>query len=136
VDRSAAGSQRIAGHNRGSTALDSPRGIAVDPAGDRLFVTSTPGGSRSILVFDNARTAFGNIAPSRTIVIAPAPFGFDIYAFFLDIPHDRLCLANNVASSVIVINNASTASGTATPAVVTNLLSGVFGPFGIFVDTR
>ncbi len=87
-------------------------------------------------MFDSARTASGNIAPSKTIVIVPTPFGFDIPAFFLDIPHDRLYLANNVASGVIVIDNASTASGTVTPAVVTNLLSGVFGPFGIFIDTR
>lgn len=49
----------------GSTTLNAPRGIAVDMARNQIYVANFA--NNTILVFDNARTASGGIAPSRTI---------------------------------------------------------------------
>lgn len=49
----------------GLTTLNAPRGLAVDMARNQIYVANF--GSNSILVFDNARTVTGGVAPSRTI---------------------------------------------------------------------
>lgn len=49
----------------GLTTLNAPRGIAVDMARNQIYVANF--GGNSILVFDNARTVTGGVAPDRTI---------------------------------------------------------------------
>lgn len=116
----------------GSTALNGPRGIAVDMARNRIYVANTA--DNSILVFNNARTVTGDTVPSRTIAGATTTLNGPS-ALFLDLFHDRLYVANTGANAVVVFNNVSTASGDVAP---TRTLAGVGttlnAPHGVFVD--
>jgi DNA-binding beta-propeller fold protein YncE len=49
----------------GLTTLSAPRGIAVDMARNQIYVANF--GNNTILVFDDARTVTGGVAPNRTI---------------------------------------------------------------------
>jgi DNA-binding beta-propeller fold protein YncE len=49
----------------GLTTLSTPRGIAVDMARNQIYVANF--GNNTILVFDDARTVTGGVAPNRTI---------------------------------------------------------------------
>lgn len=49
----------------GLTMLDTPRGLAVDMARNQIYVANFS--NNSILVFDNARTVTGGVAPNRRI---------------------------------------------------------------------
>ncbi|MDH3311011.1 MAG: beta-propeller fold lactonase family protein [Gammaproteobacteria bacterium] len=57
------------------TALDQPRDLYFDLAGDRLYVANA--GTDSVLVFNNAGIITGNVAPNRNVALTPAttPYG-------------------------------------------------------------
>ncbi len=50
----------------GLSTFNAPRGIAVDMARNQIYVADFA--NNSVLVFNNARTVLGNVAPSRTIM--------------------------------------------------------------------
>lgn len=50
----------------GLTTLDAPRGLAVDMARNQIYVANS--GNNTILVFDDARTVTGGVAPNRVIM--------------------------------------------------------------------
>jgi DNA-binding beta-propeller fold protein YncE len=54
-----------------ATQLSSPQGVYIDSTNNLLYVANS--GANSVLVFNNASTAFGNIAPSRTIAQGTDP---------------------------------------------------------------
>lgn len=79
--------------------------------GGQLYV-ATPNG---ILHFNNAESSNGNVAPIGTITATQISSPQHL---FLDIPNDRLYVANQGGSSVLVFDNASTLTGATTPTRV------------------
>ena len=87
--------------------------FALDSANDRLYVADL----RSILVFNNAGTATGNVTPSRTVTTIPGPFGGFSGGIFLDSTRSTLYAATNflgATQNVQAFDGAGSAS-TATP---------------------
>jgi len=110
------------------TYLTSPSAIWLDSASDRLYVANY-GGSSQIVVFNNASTAIGNVAPSRTIA-GPATTLNCSYGIWLDGASDSLYVANTYAGNILVFNNASTANGNIAPA---RTISGVSIPAALWL---
>src|SRR5437762_6703757 len=78
----------------------------------KIYVSNAPG--NSIVRFDNALTVTGNITPGATISGASTQLAAPQY-MLLDTVNNRLFVANQGASSVIVFENASTKTGNVTP---------------------
>jgi hypothetical protein len=100
-------------------------------SGGKLYVTT----GNSILRFDNALNATGNVAPGGTIAGAStalsSPQGLQI-----DTGTDRLYVANQGARSVLVFSAASTATGNVAPtATVGGGNTGLSSPVGVALDT-
>jgi DNA-binding beta-propeller fold protein YncE len=114
----------------GSTTLNNPGGIFVDTTNNRLYVANY--GGDSILLFSNASTADGNIAPNRTISGGSTTLN-NPGGIFVDTTNNRLYVANYTGNSILVFNNASTASGEIAPSRTVNLPAGT-GPGDVFVD--
>ena len=90
--------------------------VALDTANDRLYVSD----GHSILVFNNAGTASGNIAPSRIVSQrSPGadPFAAQYQGFYLDTVHDRLYVTV-VPFSVYVFDNVSSLSNAAPSRII------------------
>lgn len=93
-----------------TTTLSAPQHLLVDPTGDRLFVANA--GASSILIFDNASTINGDVAPTRTISGT---------ATLLAAPHDlAIDPLNNLlyvadGTQVLVFQSASTITGNIPP---------------------
>lgn len=113
------------------TAISGAHGVMVDSASDQIIVSNYSAGS--ILVFDNASSASGNVIPTRTITTTEATF--NPVSTVLDTTNNKLYVLNSTVSRLEVINSASTANGTVTPAAIADL-SGVYAPMGFVVDTR
>jgi len=117
----------------GLTALNDPRGIAVDMTRNFIYVANY--GTNTILVFNNARTATGGSAPSQSISKASTLNGPS--GLFIDVVNDRLYVANTVGGSVLIYDNASTLNGGAVPPnrVLSGVLTALSAPTGLHVDT-
>lgn len=89
-----------------ATTLNTPIYLAVDAAADRLFVVSRT--SASILVFDQASTKTGNVAPSRTLTGTVTGLFVPVQPF-LDKSRDLLYVTDDL--DVLVFTSASTADG-------------------------
>ena len=59
------------------TALDQPRDLYFDLAGDRLYVANA--GTDSVLVFNNAGIVTGNTAPNRTVALTPGSIPYGVF---------------------------------------------------------
>lgn len=114
-----------------ATALNAPRGIAVDMARNLVYVANT--GGNSILVFGNARTTSGDIAPTRSISNTAAPISPT--GLFLDPIGDRLYVTSG--NSVLVYDDVSGLNGTgiSPDRTLTGGSTALSAPTGIFVDT-
>ncbi|HZD94611.1 MAG TPA: hypothetical protein VE133_10180 [Candidatus Sulfotelmatobacter sp.] len=101
-----------------STLLSAPQHLFVDTAADRLYVANL--GGSSILVFDNASTLNGSVAPTRVVsggaTLLRAPI--DVV---LDSVNNLLYVADG--NSILVFSGASTVKGNAPP--VRNINMGV-----------
>jgi hypothetical protein len=78
----------------------------------RIYVSNADG--NSIVRFDNALTVTGNVSPGATISGAATQLAAPQY-MLLDVPNNRLFVANKGASSVVVFENANTRTGNVTP---------------------
>jgi len=96
--------------------------------GGQLYV-ATPS---AILRFSNVETSNGNVAPSATIttVALSSPQHITI-----DTINDRLYVANQGTSSVLIFDNASTLSGSATPRALIGGATGLSRPVDVAIDT-
>jgi DNA-binding beta-propeller fold protein YncE len=90
------------------TTLNSPQGIFVDEAADRLYVANQAGAS--ILVFDAISTKTGSIVPTRTI-FGPSTSLLSPSGVAVDTVKNILYVSDGV--DLLAFNNASTASGDA-----------------------
>jgi sugar lactone lactonase YvrE len=78
----------------------------------KLYISNQA--ASSILRFDNALTASGNVAPATTITGAGTTLAGPQY-LFLDQAADRLFVANTGAGSILIFDTVSTKTGNATP---------------------
>jgi hypothetical protein len=112
--------------NGSSTQLSSPQHLFLDTANDRLYVANQ--GGSSVLIFDGASTANGNIAPTRVISGASTKLSAPIDVA-LDATNNLLYVADG--TSILVFASASSVNGNTPP--VRNINSGV-SIGGILVD--
>lgn len=96
-----------------------PWGIAVDSAGDRLYVANTGRNLPAVLIFDRASEQSGESVPARAIISGTPPGGSFVSAqlsqpsgVFIDTDHDRLYVVNNNntnngSTAVVVFNKLS-----------------------------
>lgn len=82
------------------------------PAQGRLYVSNS--GDNSILRFDQALTASGNIPPAATIKGAATTLNAPTF-ITLDTAADRLFVANRTAASILIFDNISTKDGNIAP---------------------
>ena len=83
-------------------------GLAFDSSGNHLYVAN----GNSVLVFDNADTASGNLSPSHTIVTPAAGAGVGIFrGIGLDAANDRLYIPDSILGKVRIYTGASKVSG-------------------------
>lgn len=118
----------ISGPNAGIT--NGVRALAYDATNDRLYV----GQGSSILVFNNASLADGNVSPARTMTSASIGF---IYSLFLDTANDVMYVGDGGNSKVLAFNAISTANGARTPirSISVTWNSGAFSLNDISIDT-
>src|SRR6476660_4947961 len=101
-----------------ATGLSAPRHLLVDTSADRLYVANQ--GGSSVLIFDNASTLTGNVAPTRVIsgnatkLVAPVDVA-------LDTTNNLLYVADG--TSILVFASASSVNGNSPP--VRNINMGV-----------
>src|SRR5215475_3646082 len=97
--------------------------------GGQLYV-ATPNG---ILHFNNAESSNGNVAPVTTITASQISSPQHL---FLDTGADRLYVANQGGSSVLVFDNVSTITGATTPTrVISGNATTLVAPIDVAVDT-
>lgn len=113
----------------GSTGLSNNIGsLALDTANDRLYI----GNGTSILVFNGASMANGNVVPNRTITNSPA--SGNTGSLFLDQTNNRLYVGDDVVG-VRVFNNAATINGaTASDRLISGDFGTTFQIHGVAVD--
>ncbi|HEY6970059.1 MAG TPA: hypothetical protein VJA94_12705 [Candidatus Angelobacter sp.] len=85
------------------------------PATGKLYVTNEI--NNSIIRFDNAFTANGNVTPAATIVGAATQISGPKY-IFLDASADRLFVANPGVPNILIYDNISTTNGNVAPSRV------------------
>jgi hypothetical protein len=94
------------------TPTASPTPTPGPTATGQLYVSNA--GANSILRFDNALTASGNIVPAATISGVNTTLNSPAF-ITLDIAADRLYVANKGAVSIVIFENASTKTGNIAP---------------------
>lgn len=118
------GSPQLTRHIYGSnTQINQPHGLFIDTVRNDLYVANTFGDN--ILVWNDATTADGNIAPDR--VISYSSLGRPVHVF-VESSTDQLFVVSmgtgitQKGAAVLIFNNASTLNGEVTPNVR------IFGP--------
>ncbi|HEX5433098.1 MAG TPA: hypothetical protein VFY05_02580, partial [Candidatus Angelobacter sp.] len=115
--------RRIVGGGTGATPTPTP-GVSPTPtpvpgAQGKLYVTNLSG--NSILRFDNALAANGDATPAAVITGGQTTISSP-ENIFLDVAADRLYVANQGGSSVLIYDGISTKTGDAPPTRT------IFGP--------
>ncbi len=112
--------RRTLGGGGGGTPTPTPTGTPTStptptpgatPAG-KLYVSNS--GTSSILRFDQALTASGNIVPGATISGAATTLNAPAY-ITLDAVADRLFVSNRTNASILIFDNISTKNGNVAP---------------------
>jgi hypothetical protein len=130
VDRIVAGPSTGLGTPGGTPSVASIPSIALDAAGDRLYVAV----QSSALVFDNIGTASGNVPRSRSL---QSVVGGHVVNFFgLHITAGDTLYAVEPTGEVRVFNNASTLDGSVAPdrTITPNIGAAINSTFGVAVD--
>src|SRR5579859_1875747 len=109
-----------------NTQLSAPQQLFLDGPNDRLYVANQ--GGSSILVFDGASIANGNVTPTRVIAGAATHLTAPLDVV-LDPTNNLLYVADG--TSILVFSGASTVNGNTPP--VRNINSGV-SIGGLFLD--
>jgi hypothetical protein len=96
----------------------------------KLYVSNS--NDNSILRFDNALTATGNVAPAATISGGATTLSSPAF-ITLDAVNDRLFVANNGGAGVLIFDNISTKSGNIAPE--RSITGPLITPTDVAVDT-
>jgi DNA-binding beta-propeller fold protein YncE len=124
VNGNVAPSRTISGS---STLLAAPHELAFDPVNNLLYV----GDGTQILVFQSASTINGNVPPVHNISM-----GFAVGALFLDLPNNRLYVADTSGSAIDRLEGASLQDGTAViAATISGANTGLARPQGLAFDS-
>lgn len=94
------------------TGSPTPTPTPSGPPQGKLYVSNA--GANSIVRFDQALTASGNIVPGATISGTNTTLNAPAF-IFLDIAADRLYVANNGDLSILIFDNISTKNGNVAP---------------------
>lgn len=104
--------------------------FGVNTAGGQLYIST----SNSILHFSEAESSSGNVAPAgvisgaNTLLSAPQHI-------FVDTAADRLYVANQGGSSILVFDRVSTLAGNVSPTrVISGTATLLAAPFDVAVD--
>lgn len=101
----------------------------------KLYVTVTNATGSSILRFNNAFTATGNVAPAGSLSGSATTLN-NPGEIFLDTSNNRLYVANRGAASVVIYDSASTANGNIAPTrTVAGGSTALVAPQAVSVDT-
>lgn len=126
----AAPARTISGAN---TTFNNPTGMFLDTVNDRLYVANFYGAS--VLVFNNASTINGNVAPSRTISGAKTTFQNPIDVW-VDTARDILYVYERGSKSLLAFDNASTVNGNVAPSrTISGSNTGFNFPGAIWYDS-
>lgn len=116
----------------GSTPSPTPTPTPAPGAPTGILYVSDQN-SNSILRFNNAFTANGNIAPNATISGTATGLASPQY-LALDADADRLFVANVNGPNVLVFDKVSTLSGNAAPTRVLNVIGNFVTPTDVVLD--
>lgn len=120
----------------GPTPTPTPTGspTPTPPVGTgKLYVSN--GGASSILRFDDALTAGGNVVPSATISGAKTTLNGPGF-ITLDVVADRLYVANNADLSILIFDNISTKNGNVAPErTIAGGLTTLVSPMDVSLDS-
>jgi hypothetical protein len=106
--------------------------VPVPSATGKLYVASRL--QDTVLRFDNAFTASGNVAPGATINGGLTGLTEPVY-LALDSAADRLFVANRSAGSITVFDQASTKTGNVAPSrTISGPATNLFLPTDVFLD--
>ncbi len=95
------------------TPTPSPTPTPNPSATGKLYVSNA--GANSILRFDNAFTASGNVVPAATISGVATTLNWLRHFMTLDAAADRLYVANRDDVSILIFDNISTKNGNVAP---------------------
>jgi hypothetical protein len=109
------------------TSSPTPTPVAIT---GKLYVSNS--NDNSILRFDNAFTATGNVAPAATISGAATTLSSPAF-ITLDSVNDRLFVANNGGAGVLVFDNISTKTGNIAPE--RTITGPIVTPTDVAIDT-
>jgi len=112
-----------------TTLLDDHPYMYYDSGRDEIYMAGTTG----ILVFANAATMDGNIAPTRHIQYAGE--GFIDKRIYLDLKNDRMYYLDSGGTALHIFDNMNTLDGAVTPdrSITCNMFS---FPWGLTVDVE
>jgi Bacterial Ig-like domain len=115
-----------------NTTFNLPVGVWLDTVHDELYVSNFD--ANAVLVFTDASTANGNVAPARTIsgvnTNLNGPQGI-----WLDSTSDTLYAANSNGASILVFDNASKINGDIAPSrTISGSNTTLSFPTGVWVD--
>lgn len=115
-------------------------GCVVSPLRNGTTTTTTTSGGKlyistsgSILRFGNALAASGNVGPDVTISGTSSQLNSP-KRIFVDTSTDRLFVANQGSSSVLIFSPASTATAGSSPSAVLTSTSNMVAPFDLAID--
>jgi hypothetical protein len=125
--------RRIVGGGTGGTGSPTPTPTPINGAQGILYVSNP--NTNTILRFNSAAKATGNLGPSGVISGGTTLLNFPQH-IFVDSASDRLYVANQGSSSVLVFDGASTKNGDVAPSrTIGGASTGLLLPADVAVDS-
>lgn len=114
------------------TPIPTPTPVPTPTPTGKLYVTS--GSQNSIVRFDNAFTATGNVAPAANVSGVATGLSLPVY-LALDSTADRLFVASRSNASIVIFDQASTKTGNVAPnRVISGAATNLGTPTDVSLD--
>ena len=131
LDGTVAPSRLISGTN---TQIENQPRIFLDTDNDRLYVAN-PFPTGSVLIFENASLADGNVSPDRSIVSGVNSGLISPTGLWVDLSKDILYVLDSSSNSISAFHNASSVTGDIAPnRVINNTSSNLDSYFHLRLD--
>lgn len=125
--------RRVVGGGTGGTGSPTPTPTPTTGAQGKLYVANPS--TNSIVRFDNAAKANGNLAPAAVISGSLTQLSFPQH-IFVDAAADRLYVANQGGTSILVFDAISTKTGNVAPSrSISGVATGIILPVDVAVDS-